>query len=69
MVVFLISFFSGVIIFITVYSIIKALNVALNRDEISKRKYRLILAISIFIGAFVAVVLPLGYQRLFDTIL
>ncbi|WLR60201.1 hypothetical protein [Guptibacillus hwajinpoensis] len=69
MVVILISFFSGVIIFITVYSIIKALNVALNRDEISKRKYRLILAISIFIGAFVAVVLPLGYQRLFDTIL
>ena len=67
--VFLISFFSAVIIFITVHWIIKALNIALEREEISKRKYRLIMAISIFIGTFVAVVLPFGYQRLFDTIM
>ena len=67
--VFLISFFSAVIIYITVHSIIKALNIALNRNEISKRKYRLIMAISIFIGTFVAVILPFGYQRLFDAIL
>ncbi|MFK3959105.1 hypothetical protein [Guptibacillus hwajinpoensis] len=67
--VFLMSFFSAVIIYITVHSIIKALNIALNRNEISKRKYRLIMAISIFIGTFVAVVLPFGYERLFDAIL
>ncbi|WP_085505187.1 hypothetical protein [Thalassobacillus devorans] len=67
--VFLISFFSAVIIFITVHSIIKVLSIALNRDEISKRKYKLIMAISIFIGTFVAVVLPFGYQRLFDAIM
>ncbi|PFG12257.1 hypothetical protein [Bacillus sp. es.036] len=67
--VFLISFFSAVIIYITVHSIIQALNIALNRNEISKRKYCLFMAISIFIGTFVAVVLPFGYQRLFDAIL
>lgn len=69
MVVFLISFFSAVIIYMTVHSIIKALNIALNRNEISKRKYRLIKAISIFIGTLVAVVFPFGYQRLLDAIL
>ncbi len=53
----------------TVHSIIKALKIALNRNEISERKYRLIMAVSIFIGTFVAVVLPFGYERLFDVIL
>ncbi|MDO6655820.1 hypothetical protein [Anaerobacillus sp. 1_MG-2023] len=67
--VFVMSFFSAVIIYITVHSIIKALNIALNRNEISKRKYRLIMAISISIGTFVAIVLPFGYQRLFAAIL
>ncbi|MGD7043103.1 hypothetical protein [Jeotgalibacillus proteolyticus] len=67
--VFLISFFSAVIIFITVHSIIKVLNIALNRDEISKRKYRLMMAVSIFVGTFVALVLPFGYQRLFEAIM
>ncbi|MGB7999179.1 MAG: hypothetical protein WCF60_03670 [Anaerobacillus sp.] len=67
--VFLFSFFSAVIIFMTVYGIIKALNIALKRGELSKRKYRLIMAISIFIGTFVGFVLPFGYQRLFDAIL
>lgn len=69
MVVFLISFFSVVIIYMTVHSIIKALNIPLNRDEISKRKYRLIMATSIFIGTLIAVVLPFGYERLFASIL
>ena len=67
--VFLISFFSVVILFMTVYSIIKALKIALKRDEISKRKYRLMVASSIFIGTFIAVVLPFGYERLFAAIL
>ncbi|WP_077622373.1 hypothetical protein [Sediminibacillus massiliensis] len=67
--VFLISFFSAIIIFITVFSIIKVLNIALTRKEISKRNYRLMMTGTIFIGVSASAILPFGYQMLFESIL
>lgn len=63
--IFLISFFSGAIIYITVRSIIKVLNIALSRKEITRRKHRLWMSTSILIGFFVATTLPFAYHSIF----
>ena len=67
--VILISIFSAIIIFITVYSMIKVLNVAYKRKEITLRKLRVLVTISIVIGLLIASSLPFGYQKIFDTFL
>lgn len=67
--VILISHFSAIIIFITVYSMIKVLSIAYKREEISVLKYRVLATSSIVIGILVASVLPFSYQRIFDIIL
>ena len=67
--VFLISLFSAVIIFMTVYFMIKALKIANKREEISVFKYRVFATSSIILGILIAFVLPFVYQRLFDIIL
>ena len=58
------EFFSAVIICLTIFSLVKALNIAFDRGIITKRKRRFVTAASIFIGIFLAVVLPFGYQKL-----
>ena len=65
----LISIFSAIIIFITVYSMIKALNIAYKREEISLRKCRLLVTSSIIIGLLVSSILPFVYQKIIDAIL
>jgi phosphotransferase system glucose/maltose/N-acetylglucosamine-specific IIC component len=65
---YLISFFSAVIIVMTVHSIIKVLNIALKRKEISKRKHRLWIASSIAIGFITASILPFGYHKILEVI-
>jgi hypothetical protein len=67
--VILISLLSAIIIFNTVYSMIKVLNIAYKREEISILKYRVLATFFIGIGMLLTVVLPFGYQRLFDQIL
>ncbi|MDF2855771.1 MAG: hypothetical protein K0Q87_1622 [Neobacillus sp.] len=64
----LISFFSAIIIFMTVYSIIKVLIIAYKRKEITLRKFIVLVASSILVGLFVASVLPFGYQKVFEVI-
>ncbi|MBP1969855.1 hypothetical protein J2Z83_001963 [Virgibacillus natechei] len=48
--VILISIFSAIIIFITVYSMIKVLNIAYKRGEITLKKFRFLVTFSIVIG-------------------
>ncbi|TDX39463.1 hypothetical protein DFO72_11059 [Cytobacillus oceanisediminis] len=67
--VILISIFSAIIIFITVFSLIKVISIAYKREEISVLKYRVLAASFIVIGILIALVLPFGYQRIFDIIL
>ncbi|WP_386059748.1 hypothetical protein [Thalassobacillus hwangdonensis] len=67
--IYVASFFSALIIYITVHSMIKVLTIALKRNEITKRKFRLYVAMSIGIGLAVAAVLPLGYRALFGWML
>ncbi|WP_018930694.1 hypothetical protein [Gracilibacillus lacisalsi] len=67
--VILISIFSAIIIFMTIYVLIKAFHIAYQRKEISLRKFRALAASSILIGLLVASILPFGYQKIFDTIL
>ncbi|MBP1970265.1 antibiotic biosynthesis monooxygenase (ABM) superfamily enzyme [Virgibacillus natechei] len=64
--VILISIFSAIIIFITVYSMIKVLNIAYKREEITPRKRRVLVTSSILIGLLVTSILPFGYQKIFD---
>ncbi|WP_087973486.1 hypothetical protein [Oceanobacillus rekensis] len=67
--VIIISIFSAIIIFITVYSIIKVLNIAYKRKEITLRKLRVLVTTYIVIGLLIASFLPFGYQKIFDTFL
>lgn len=67
--VILISIFSAIIIFMTIYVLIKAFHIAYQRKEISLRKFRVLVASSTLIGLLVASILPFGYQKIFDTIL
>ncbi|WP_338452867.1 hypothetical protein R4Z09_13970 [Niallia oryzisoli] len=54
------SAFSALIIFITVFSIIKVLLIAFRRNEISLRKSIMYAIISVVIGLLVVTVLPFG---------
>lgn len=62
-IIFLTSFFSIVIVCITVGAMIIVLNIAVQREEISKRKYKFIMTCAIVIGTFIATVLPFGYAK------
>jgi hypothetical protein len=67
-----ISFFVIAIVYITyiaVSSMIKILNTAYKRKEISKRNYRLLVISSVLIGIFTATILPLGFIKLFEFII
>ncbi|WP_208586140.1 hypothetical protein [Gracilibacillus suaedae] len=66
--VILISIFSAFIIFMTVYFLIKAFDIAYQREEISLSKFRVLVTSSIVIGLLIASMLPFGYQKVFDTI-
>ncbi|WP_342429703.1 hypothetical protein [Neobacillus sp. FSL H8-0543] len=67
--VILISLFSAIIIFMTVYSIIKVIIIAYKRKEITLRRFEVLVTLSILIGLFVASILPFGYQKIFEAIL
>ncbi len=69
MLVILMSIFSAIIIYITVFSIIKVLIIAYKREEITFRKFVGLVISSIVIGLFTASILPFGYQKIFDIIL
>lgn len=69
MTVILISIFSAIIIFITVFSMIKVLGIAYKRDEISILKYRVLATSFTVIGMLVVSLLPFGYQKIFEIIL
>lgn len=67
--VILISIYSAIIIFITVFSMIKVLNITYKRKEITLRKLKVLVTTSIVIGILIASTLPFGYQKIFDTYL
>lgn len=62
------SAFSGIIIFITVFFIIRAIIIAYKRNEITLRKFVVYSISSIAIGLFLASILPFGYQKIFNYI-
>lgn len=66
--VILTSVFSAIILFITVFSMIKVFVIAYKRNEISLRKFIVFSTTSIVIGSIIAIVLPFGYQKIFDYI-
>lgn len=66
--VFLTSVFSAIILFIAVFSMIKVFMIAYKRNEISLRKFIVFSTTSIVIGSIIAIVLPFGYQKIFDYI-
>jgi hypothetical protein len=67
--VILISIHSAIIIFITVFSLVKVLKIAYERKEITRMKLRLYVTTAIVVGVFIASALPIGYQKVFDTFL
>ncbi|EDL66634.1 hypothetical protein BSG1_04740 [Bacillus sp. SG-1] len=58
--------FSAILIFITVFSLIKVFIIAFNRKEISLHKLIVLAASSIIIGLLVISTLPFGYQKIMD---
>ncbi|TKC19976.1 hypothetical protein FA727_10710 [Robertmurraya kyonggiensis] len=64
--VLLTSIFSAIIIFITIFSLMKAFIIAYKRNEISLRRFIVYSTSSIVIGIIVASLLPFGYQKIFD---
>lgn len=67
--VILTSIFSALIIFITVFSMIKVLSIASRRKEISILRYRVLATSFIVVGMLIASVLPFAYQKIFEIIL
>ncbi|WP_042457221.1 hypothetical protein [Neobacillus dielmonensis] len=63
--VILTSVFSAIIIFITIFFMIKVFLIGYKRNEISFRKFIIFSTSSIVIGVIVASVLPFGYQKIF----
>ncbi|WP_394233691.1 hypothetical protein [Niallia oryzisoli] len=63
------SVFSILIIFMTIYSMIKVFIIAKKRNEISLQKSIIYSALSITVGFIVASILPFGYQLVFDYVL
>ena len=66
--VILTSVFSAIIIFTTVFFMMKAFMIAYKRNEISLRKFIVFSTSSIVIGVIVASVLPFGYLKIFEYI-
>lgn len=66
--VILASVFSAIIIFITVFFMMKVYIIAFKRNDISLRKCITFSTSSIVIGLLVAGVLPFGYQKIMDYI-
>ncbi|MED3623045.1 hypothetical protein [Neobacillus thermocopriae] len=57
---------SAIIIFITVFYMLKAFKIAYKRNEISFQKFIFISISSIITGVIIASVFPIGYQKIFD---
>ncbi|BCB04221.1 hypothetical protein [Bacillus sp. KH172YL63] len=68
MVVWIISFFSVMIICQTVGSLIKVFRIAVEREEITIAKHKMLVRRSILIGAVLAVSLPFGYDKLYESL-
>ncbi|KZM54385.1 hypothetical protein A3Q35_01880 [Aeribacillus pallidus] len=62
------SVFSAIIIFITVFSMIRVFIIAFKRKEISLRKFIIFTISSIVTGLIIASVLPFVYQKIFHYI-
>jgi formate hydrogenlyase subunit 3/multisubunit Na+/H+ antiporter MnhD subunit len=60
------SLFSALIILITVFAMVKVLLIAYKRKEISQRKLIIYTTTSIIIGFTISILLPYGYQEIFD---
>ena len=67
--VILTSIFSTFIIFMCVFQIVRALGIAYRREEITFRKYIMDTITSVLIGLFTSLILPIGYQKIFEMII
>jgi hypothetical protein len=67
--VILTSIYSAVLIFITVFSMVRVLSIAYKRKEISTLKFSILSVSFIGVGMFIAAILPFGYQKIFEMII
>lgn len=67
--VILTSVFSAFIIFMTVFSMIRVLNIAYKRKDISILQYRFLTTSFIIAGICIVSILPFGYQKIYEIIL
>ncbi|PFG05222.1 hypothetical protein [Bacillus sp. es.034] len=67
--VILTSIFSAIIIFITVFSMIRVLSIAYKRKEISTLKFSILSVSFIGAGMLISIILPFGYQKIFEMII
>jgi hypothetical protein len=67
--VILTSIFSAIIIFITVFSMIRVLSIAYKRKEISILKFSILSVSFIGVGMLIAAILPFGYQKIVEMII
>ncbi len=67
--VILTSIFSAIIIFITVFSMVRVLSIAYKRKEISTLKFSILSVSFIGVGMLISTILPFGYQKLFKMII
>lgn len=66
--VFLTSIFSAIIIMITVISMNRVFYIALQRREVSRRKYLVLASSSVVVGFLIASILPFAYEHIFQTV-
>lgn len=67
--VILTSICAAIIVFITVYSIIRVLNIAYKRKEITVGRFTTSVISTVLIGLSITAALPLAFQRVYNLIL
>ncbi|WP_201715680.1 hypothetical protein [Rossellomorea arthrocnemi] len=63
--VYIFMHFSIIIIYLTVHALLKLFSIAYNRRELTKRKYRWMVTITLLTGTIVASIFPFTIKTLF----
>ena len=66
---FIASIFSALIVFITVFGIIKVVHSGYTRKEINYRKYIVYVSSSVVVGGIITITIPFAYEKIFIWVL
>lgn len=63
------SIFSALIVFITVFGIIKVLHIGYTRKEINYRKFIVYVSSAVVVGGIITITIPFAYEKIYTWVL